>query len=316
MPRIQYQLGDQTHWVIFGNMLFFAGLGLSTLIFWPLPLLHGRKPYVLLAFGLMLPLQIPQATTVANYRPPGRLYMVGLLLPRALTGFALGFANINFLPMLLDMYGASLMSERPHQEIATYDDVRRQGGGIGIWLGIWTFCFSSSLSVGFCVGACIIWKLDPDWGFYIIGILLAIFLLINVVMPETRRAPYRRSISHFFDEEDPETVKRRVARGEVKLHVYNEGPKWWFEEVWAGLVLTKRMVSQAGFFVLMSYLGWIQAQLTLVILVRYLNNLFGEELADIDSCSVHYSLATTNGSRSGWVWQPYQSPQEQFWPCP
>lgn len=252
---------------MFGNMLFFAGLGLSTFIFWPLPLLHGRKPYVLLAFGIVLPLQIPQAITVSSFHEPDRLYTVGLLLPRALTGSALGLANINFLPMLWDLYGASLMSERPHQEIVTYDDVRRQGGGIGVWLGIWTFCFTSSLSIGFCVGACIISRLEPSWGFYIIILLLAIFLPINVLTPETRRAPYRRSISHFFNEEDPEKIKRRVARGEVKLHVYNVGPKWWYEEVWAGLVLTKRMIFQPGFFVMMSYLGWIQAQLTLVILV-------------------------------------------------
>lgn len=287
-------------------MLFFAGLGLSTLIFWPLPLLHGRKPYVLLAFGIILPLQIPQATTIASFREPNRLYQIGLLLPRALTGFALGFANINFLPTLWDLYGASLMSERPHQEVVTYDDSRRQGGGIGVWLGIWTFCFSSSLSVGFCVGACIISKLSPSWGFYIITLLLAVFLLINVITPETRRAPYRRSISHFFDEEDPGTIKRRIARGEIKLHVYNEGPKWWFEEVWAGLVLTKRMVFQSGFFVMMWYLGWIQAQLTLVILVSFVMSCERQH-ADCSSFSVLCSHASMRGNHNGSDSQPWQS---------
>ncbi|SMY23664.1 unnamed protein product [Zymoseptoria tritici ST99CH_1A5] len=267
VPGIQYQLADEKHWVIFGNMLFFAGLGLTTLVFWPLPLLHGRKPYTLLAFGIMLPLQIPQAMALTTARGQSPLYMIGLLLPRALTGLALGFANINFLPTLFDLYGASLMSERPHQEFVDGDDVRRQGGGIGVWLGIWTFCFSSSLSIGFCVGACIISGLDPSWGFWIIAILLAFFLLVNVLAPETRRAPYRRSIAHVFDKENPDQVKRRVARGEVKLHIYMDGPKWWWEEVGAGLVLTKRMVLQPGFFVLMSYLGWIKAQLTLVILL-------------------------------------------------
>lgn len=100
VPRIQYQLGDTSHWVIFGNMLFFAGLGLTTLLFWPLPLLHGRRPYTFVAFGIMLPLQLPQALVVAQPFGPGLLYRVGLLLPRALTGMALGFANINFLPTL------------------------------------------------------------------------------------------------------------------------------------------------------------------------------------------------------------------------
>ncbi|UJO17160.1 uncharacterized protein CLAFUR5_04431 [Fulvia fulva] len=66
VPRIQYQLADQSHWVNFGNMLLFFSLGLATLIFWPLPLLHGRRPYTLLALGLMLPLHLPQALTVAS----------------------------------------------------------------------------------------------------------------------------------------------------------------------------------------------------------------------------------------------------------
>lgn len=214
----------------------------------------------------MLPLMFPQAIVISSYRNPNNpLYRCGLLIPRAFQGIAMGFANINFLPTLFDLFGASLMSAEPHQEIVVYDDVRRQGGGVGIWLGIWSFCFVGSMSIGFCVGALIISTLDPSWGFYIVVILLAFFLLVNVVAPETRRAPYRRSIAQFLDGE--EKIKRRVARGEVKLHISNDGPRWWFEEVWAGLVLTKRMACQAGFFVMMVYLGWMYAQVTLVILV-------------------------------------------------
>ena len=215
----------------------------------------------------MLPLMFPQALVVSGYRNPNNpIYRCGLLIPRAFEGTALGFANINFLPTLFDLFGASLMSTQPHQEIVLYDDVRRQGGGVGIWLGVWSFCFVGGMSIGFCVGACIISALSPSWGFYLIVILLAFFLLVNVVAPETRRAPYRRSIAQFFDS-DEETVKRRVARGEVKLHICNDGPEWWWEEVWAGLVLTKRMCFQPGFAVLMAYLGWMYAQVTLVILV-------------------------------------------------
>lgn len=222
-----------------------------------------------MAFALMLPLQFPQALAVSGYRDPDNpLYRCGLLIPRVFTGIAMGFANINQLPTLLDLFGSSLMSERPHQEIVVVDDVRRQGGGVGIWLGIWSFCFVASLSIGFCIGACIISTLDPAWGFYIIVILLAFFLLVNVIAPETRRAPYRRSIAHFFEEEDGnQKLRRRVARGEVMLHISNDGPKWWFQEVWAGLILTKRMIFQPGFFILMVYIAWIYAQVTLVILV-------------------------------------------------
>ncbi|KAK3049313.1 hypothetical protein LTR09_009491 [Extremus antarcticus] len=214
----------------------------------------------------MLPLMFPQALAVSGYRSPyNPIYRCGLLIPRAFQGIALGFANVNFLPTLFDLFGASLMSDKPHQEIATDDDVRRQGGGIGVWLGIWSFCFVGSMSIGFCIGALIISDLSPSWGFYIVVILLAFFLLVNVIAPETRRAPYRRSIAQYVDHE--ERIKRRVARGEVKLHISNEGPKWWFQEVWAGLVLTKRMVTQLGFFILMIYLAWMYAQVTLVILL-------------------------------------------------
>lgn len=244
----------------------FACLGFTTLIFWPLPLLHGRKPYTLAAFALMLPLMFPQALAVSGYRSPyNPIYRCGLLIPRAFQGVAMGFANINFLPTLFDLFGASLMSDKPHQEIVVYDDVRRQGGGIGVWLGIWSFCFVGSMSIGFCVGAVIISGISPAWGFYIVVILLAFFLLVNVIAPETRRAPYRRSIAQYVDED--EKLRRRVARGEVKLHISNEGPMWWYQEVWAGLILTTRMLIQPGFFLLALYLAWMYAQVTLVILV-------------------------------------------------
>lgn len=282
VPRIQYQIADTDHVVILGNVMYvvcrvrwnstdasrlFGAVGISTLIFWPLPLLHGRKPYTLAAFALMLPLQFPQAIAIAGYRDTDSvLARVGLLLPRALTGLAMGFANMNQLPTLLDLFGASLQSENPHQETVVPDDMRRQGGGIGLWLGVWTWCYIGSLSVGFCVGACIISKLDPSWGFYLVIILLAFFLFVNVIAPETRPSPYRRSLIHFFDSDDK--IKRRVARGEVKLHISNEGPKWWWEEVWAGVVLTKRMVFQSGYFLMMLYLAWIYALVVLVIVVR------------------------------------------------
>lgn len=243
----------------------YIGIATSTLVFWPLPLLHGRKTYTLAAFAVMLPLQFPQAIAVAGYREPHAvLARVGLLLPRILTGFAMGFANINLLPTLFDLFGASLMSERPHQEVVVKEDIRRQGGGVGLWLGIWCWCYIGSLSVGFCIGACIITKLNPAWGFYLIIILLAFFLFVNVVAPETRPTPYRRSLVHFFDPPSP-NVKRRLARGEVKLHISNTGPKWWLEEVTAGIILTKRMLFQPGFFLMALYLAWIYAQVVLVV---------------------------------------------------
>lgn len=244
----------------------YLGIAVTTMLFWPLPLLHGRKPYTVAAFAIMLPLQYPQALTVQSFHDPdSSIARIGLLLPRALTGLAMGFANINFLPTLLDLFGASLMSDNPHQEHVQPDDVRRQGGGIGLWLSIWSWCYIGSVSIGFCIGACLISVLNPAWGFYLTIMLLAVLLLVNIVAPETRQAPYRRSVIHIFDHEY--ILKRRVAKGEVHLHLYLTGPKWWFEEVCAGIVLSVRMIFQAGFFVMNLYFAWIFAQVVLVILV-------------------------------------------------
>ncbi|KAL2351171.1 major facilitator superfamily domain-containing protein [Cryomyces antarcticus] len=266
VPAIQYRLADQSHEVILGNVFLYIGLAISTLIFWPLPLLHGRKPYTLIALAIVLPLQFPQALCVGSYRSPSNAtYRVGLLLSRAVSGLALGFANINFITTLFDLFGVSLQSSNPHQEIVVVDDVRRHGGGMGLWLGIWTWCFIGSLAVGFLIGASIIADLDPSWGFYVVVVLIAFFLLLNVVAPEPRRAPYRRSVAEVVDED--EKIKRRVARGEVKLHISQDGPRWWFEEVWAGIVLLFRMLIQPGFLILAVYLAWIYAQVVLIIVL-------------------------------------------------
>lgn len=227
----------------------YASMAITTFLFWPLPLLHGRKAYTVAAFAIMLPLQYPQALAVQSFHDPNStIARVGLLLPRVLTGLAMGFANFNFFPTLLDLFGASLMSDNPHQEHVQVDDIRRQGGGIGLWLGIWTWCYIGSISIGFCIGACIISKLNPVWGFYLIIVLLAIFLVVNIITPETRQAPFRRSVIHFLDHTFE--LRRRVGKGEVKLHLYMTGPKWWYEEVWAGIVMSCKMTFQAGFFIM------------------------------------------------------------------
>ena len=240
-------------------------MGISTAFAWPLPLLHGRKPYTLAALAIALPLNFPQAVAVGTYRSPDAQYFVGLLLPRAFMGLALGFANVNFLTTLFDMFGASLQSSNPHQEIVMMDDIRRQGGGMGLWLGIWAWCFVGSLSIGFLIGAGITANLNPAWGFYIIVIIIAVFMLMNVIAPETRRAPYRRSVLKYLDKN--EKIQRRVARGEVKLHISQDGPKYWWEEVSAGVQLMGSMMLQPGFFVLALYLAWIYALVVLVTLV-------------------------------------------------
>jgi MFS family permease len=266
VPRIQYYLADERHIVIIGNAVLYAGLAISTFFAWTLPLLHGRKPYILAALALAMPLQFPQAIMVTGYRSNDAKFRVGLLLSRAVSGLVLGFANVNYITVLLDLFGASLQSKNPHQEFVVVNDVRRHGGGMGIWLGIWSWCWIASLAVGFMIGAAIIEDLTPDWGFYIVVLIIIGAMLLNILAPETRRAPYRKSVTEVYDR-DENYITRRVSRGEVKLHIATEGPKYWFEEVWAGIKLQFMMLLQPGFFILCLYLGWIYAQIVLVIVL-------------------------------------------------
>ncbi|KAF2713669.1 hypothetical protein K504DRAFT_369145 [Pleomassaria siparia CBS 279.74] len=267
VPRIQYMLADERHHVIVGNVVLYVGLAISTFVSWPLPLLHGRKPYILASLALALPLQFPQAIVVGSKRSPADArFRTGLLVARAFSGLVLGFANVNFVTVLLDLFGASLQSKNPHQEFVVASDIRRHGGGMGLWLGIWSWCSIGSIALGFQIGAGIIESLTPDWGFYVVVMILVFALILNILAPETRRSAYRKSVTEVYSR-DEQFITRRVARGEAKLHISTEGPKYWFEEVWAGLKLTVMMCSQAGFLILALYLGWIYAQIVLVIVL-------------------------------------------------
>ncbi|KAK8187547.1 uncharacterized protein BKA78DRAFT_255422 [Phyllosticta capitalensis] len=266
VPRIQYVVADQSHSVVWGNVGLYLGLAITTSLFWPLPLLHGRKPYTLGALAILLPLQFPQALAIGRLRGPDRLYRIGLLLPRAFTGLVLGFANINVFTTLLDLFGASLQSAYPHQELVFVHDVRRHGGGMGLWLGIWSWCFMASIAVGFLIGAVIIGELNPAWGFYIVIIVIASVMMLNVLAPETRRARFRRSTIEVVDPKS-DFIYRQVVQGEIKLHISAEGPRWWGDEVIAGVRLSFRMIYQLGFSVLALYISWIYAQFVLLIVL-------------------------------------------------
>jgi MFS family permease len=222
---------------------------------------------VLASLALALPLQFPQALVISQKRSPlDARFRAGLLSARAVTGLALGFANVNYITVLLDLFGASLQSKNPHQEFVVPNDVRRHGGGMGMWLGIWSWCWIASLAVGFQIGSAIIQSLSPDWGFYIVIFIMVAALVLNIMAPETRRAAYRKSVTEVYDR-DENYITRRVSVGECKLHISTEGPKYWFEEVWAGMKLVIMMMCQPGFFVLSFYLGWIYAQIVLVIIL-------------------------------------------------
>jgi MFS family permease len=269
-PAIQYYIVDFHHYTVLGNVFFFIGLSIPTFFFWPLPLLHGRKPYILGALSLAMPLLFPQALAVGTFRSPYvSTYRVGLILSRALMGFCLGFANMNFKGILTDLFGCSLQSTNPHQEHVDEFDVRRHGGGMGMWLGLWTWAALGSIGLGFMFGAVIINTLPPAWGFYISIIIIAFIMLLNVLVPEVRRSAYRRSVAEVVTQD---AVSRRLGRGEVKMHMVHTGPRWWGEEFHYGVMLSAKMIRQPGFMVMALYVAWIYGQQVLIIVVRILSS--------------------------------------------
>lgn len=264
VPAIQYVIVDLDRQIILGNVFLYLGLAVSTLIFWPLPLLHGRKPYTLVALVSALCLQIPQGVMVLSFRDPDvARYRVVLLLSRAAMGFVLGFVSINNFATLLDVFGASLQSDES-REAGSLFDVRRHGGGMGIWLAMWSWCTTGSISIGFLIGAFIINSTSVEWGFWVSALVLVFVILLNIIAPEVRRSAFRRTISEITGVGGRFS---RVARGEVKLHLTGNGPYWWGEEVLAALRLSWRMAKQPGFLVLSIYAAWVYAQFSLVLMV-------------------------------------------------
>ncbi|KAJ4157371.1 hypothetical protein NW754_009017 [Fusarium falciforme] len=214
---------------------------------------------------IAMPLLFPQAIAVSSQRLTNTASWRALLLAsRTLMGGSLGFASMNFHSVLTDLFGASLMSKHPHQEVVDQFDARRHGGGMGVWLGIWTWSWIGSLGLGFLIGAAIIDRHPPAWGFYVSIMFIAVVLLLNVACPEVRRSPYRRSIAEVRTGED---VSRRLARGEIMMHRVKTGPKWWGEEVYHGIRLSIEMLRQPGFAVMAIYVAWIYAQVVLVIIL-------------------------------------------------
>ncbi|OAP64226.1 hypothetical protein AYL99_00198 [Fonsecaea erecta] len=264
VPAIQYVIVDFDRQIILGNLFLYLGLSIPALVLWPLPLLHGRKPYTLASLTLALCLQIPQGLMVTTFRSPDLTrYRIILLLSRGLSGFVLGFADINNLATLLDVFGASLQSNESH-EIPDAYDVRRHGGGMGFWLAIWSWCSVGSISIGFLIGTLIISNTSVDWGFWISLLLLLAVILLNLIAPEVRRSAFRRTIAEIIGEAGSFS---RVARGEVKLHLTGNGPYWWGEEVMAALRLSWRMAKQPGLLVLSIYAAWVYAQFTMVLML-------------------------------------------------
>lgn len=181
-----------------------------------------------------------------------------------MSGLALGLCDMNVQGTMLDLFGASLQSRTSPQDIANPFDVRRHGGGMGLWLGIWSFCSIGPISLGFMIGASIISSASVTWGFWFALLILMMVLLLNVVSPELRRSAFRRTVAEMTGQHGDFC---RIARGEVKLHIDGTGPAWWGQEMYAGWRLSKKMLCQPGFFVLSLYSAWVYAQYTFILMV-------------------------------------------------
>ncbi|KAI8629945.1 hypothetical protein F5Y19DRAFT_484433 [Xylariaceae sp. FL1651] len=248
VPSIQYYIADFHHYSILGNVGLYLGMALPTFFCWPLPLLHGRKPYIVGSLCIAMPLLFPQAIAISARRSPDTsVWRWALLSSRALMGFFLGLANMNFHSMLTDLFGASLMSSNPHQEVVDEYD-----------------CFIGSLSAGFVIGAVVIDSLQPSWGLYISIVIIAVVLLLNVLCPEVRRSAWRRSVAEV---RMGASISRRLARGEIMMHRVQTGPRWWGQEVYHGAALSLEMLRQPGFTILAVYSAWVYAQIVLIIVL-------------------------------------------------
>ncbi|KXJ90949.1 hypothetical protein Micbo1qcDRAFT_225805 [Microdochium bolleyi] len=265
LPSVQYMVVDLDHSMVFGNVGLYLGMALTSFFCWPLPLLHGRKPYIVCSLGIALPLLFPQALAVTEPRSPSTsLWKLAIFIPRTLLGFAMGLVSMNCHSTMTDLFGSSLMSTKPHQEVVDNRDMRRHGGGLGVWLGFWTWCFIGSLATGFVIGGFVIDRMRPSTGFYVCIGMTACGLVINVLCPEVRRANWRRSVSEV---KIGQTVSRRLARGEIMMHRVHDGPRWWGQEIYHGVALSLEMLRQPGFAVVAVFASWVYAQVVLIIIL-------------------------------------------------
>lgn len=155
------------------------GMAIPTLLLWPLPLLHGRKTYVVLSVCLLLPLQLPQAlpllvedmsvSTIIQQTYTTPSYASIVLTFRCISGVILGFLHMNIFAFLTDIWGidtgrccrAGVYSP---SELGLGDKRRREsrGGGLGAWLGLWAAVMVGGTSMGYCFGTIMDQSLHPS----------------------------------------------------------------------------------------------------------------------------------------------------------
>lgn len=282
IPAIKASLGITTSLTSMGNVFFILGVAIPSLIFWPLPLLHGRKPYILLAIALTIALQIPQALslpphTIPDQKPSMVPFVICILVFRTVSGFILGFATMNTLATLVDLFGPDTgaccrggVVFNSSMPVEGQDQFHLVPGGeagarMGIWLGAWAWLFFAFGGIGFLIGRLIMTRSSPAWGFWIVAIVATALLFLVWPMSEVR-PPWRkqRVLSRRRTGWKGEEEKQHEDRGEIKMIISGTSPKWWWEEVWAGIVLSFRMCQQLGFLVIAVYVGWIAGEVATV----------------------------------------------------
>ena len=279
---IQKSLQVSGNIVALGNVGFLAGVALSGLVFWPLPLLHGRKPYSLVSLALVVPLQLPQALSLPPHTTLGQQvgapmlpYVVCSLVFRSLSGIIIGFAGLTSLATILDMFGPDtgaccrggvvFNNDIPVEGMDKYHLVPggEAGARVGVWLGVWAWFFVASPGVGFFIGLIIAERFGPAWGFWVTAIADIVLLFAAATIPEVR-PPWRRLVG---GERLSGWVRSGVERGELALVIFGKPPERWWKEVWAGLKMTGRICGQAGFLILAVYTAWVVGQVTMIMSV-------------------------------------------------
>jgi hypothetical protein len=271
-----------------GNSLFYLALAFPVFFLWPLPLLHGRKPYILMAVALLLPLQLPQALSMPPYTTEPELwarsmrpYVICVIFFRVVAGLALGLAVMNTLSLIVDLFGpdsgaccrggvvynTTVPLERHNQFLLVPGG--EAGVRIGMWLGVYVWLLTSISGVGFLVGKVTTVSSTPAWGFWIVAIFAGIVLCLVILSPEVR-PPWKKTklTTRNGQKERPQNSDCSVERGELKLVMLGSSPYWWWEEVHAGLVLNFGMLKQPGLLLLAIYAGWVFGHLVMSMSVR------------------------------------------------
>lgn len=139
--------------------------------------------------------------------------------------------------------------------------------------------------------------------------MTAAMLLVNVLVPEVRRSAYRRSVSEIRNGQE---VSRRVAKGEIKMHLDATGPVVWYEEIFAGYRLMSKMLIQPGFTILALYMVWIYGQLIIIAVVSQIS-LPSSIMITFSSFWEHCCLDITASIRSVSVFVSLQFQSARYW---